>query len=439
MTYSRRVRPPTRCPTMRTLPLALLLALPTLGADWPQYRGPNRDDVSPETGLLPEWPKDGPKLAWTFEAAGVGYSPPSVVGDRVYVTGGRDDREYLIALEAKGDAVKELWAAEIGPTFRWKGNNWSAGPSATPTVAGTLVFALGGNGDLVCVDTGGKEQWRVNLPKDLDGQVNPIGGGPKNLGWGFTGSPLVDGDQLVIAPGGPKGTLASLDKKTGKVLWRSTELTDQAAYTSPMSATIGGVKQYVILTNQGLAGVNAKDGKVLWSHRRKPAYGTEVINTPLVKGEYVYTTVDAGNGDCELVKVEKDGDAFKATRVWSNKNLMNHHGNVVLVGDHVYGSGQGKWVFQDFKTGEVVWSERKFPSGAVTFADGRLYLFSENDGSAALIEASKEGWKEHGRLKLPKQSKQRQPAGKVWAPPVVANGKLFLRDQELLFCFDVKK
>jgi len=425
---------------MRTFSFALLFALALLApaADWPQYRGVNRDDVSPETGLLKQWPKTGPKLAWTFEAAGVGYSPPSVVGDRVYVTGGREEKEVLIALEMKGDGVKELWAAEIGPTFRWKGNSWSAGPSATPTVDGDSIFALGGNGDFNCVDTAGKEKWRLNLPKDLDGQVNPIGGGPKNLGWGFTGSPLVDGDAIVIAPGGPKGTLAALDKKTGKVLWRSLELTDQAAYTSPMPATIGDVKQYVILTNQGLAGVASKDGKLLWKHTRKPAYGTEVINTPLIKGEFIYTTVDAGNGDCELVKVEKDGDAFKVSRVWSNRNLLNHHGNVVLVGDHIFGSGQGKWVCQDFKTGDVVWSERKFPSGAVTYADGRLYLFSENDGTAALIEASKEGWKEAGRMKMPKASTLRQPQGKVWAPPVVANGKLFLRDQELLFCFDIK-
>src|SRR5262245_57824798 len=265
---------------MRTLSFALVFsfALPVLATDWPQYRGKNRDDVSPETGLLKAWSKDGPKLAWTFEAAGVGYSPVSVVGDRVYVTGGREDKEFLVALETKGEAVKELWAAEIGPTFRWKGNNWSAGPSATPTVDGDTIFALGGNGDLVCVNTAGKEQWRVNLPRDLDGQVNPIGGGPKNLGWGFTASPLIDGEACILAPGGPKGTLAALDKKTGKVLWRSTELTDQAAYTSPMPLTIGGTKQYAILTNQGLAGVAARDGKLLWTHRRKPPYGTEVVN-----------------------------------------------------------------------------------------------------------------------------------------------------------------
>lgn len=436
------LRPPTRCPAMRTRSFALVfvLAPAALAADWPQYRGTNRDDVSPETGLLKEWPKGGPKLAWTFETAGVGYSPVSIVGERVYVTGGRAEQEVLVALEMKGATVKELWTAEIGPTFRWKGNSWSAGPSATPTVDGERIFALGGNGDLICVDPAGKELWKLNLPKDLDGQVNPIGGGPKNLGWGFTASPLVDGAALVIAPGGPKGTLAALDKKTGKVLWRSAELTDQAAYTSPMPATIGGTKQYVILTNQGLAGVSATDGKLLWSHRRKPAYGTEVINTPLIKDNVIYTTVASGNGGCELVKVEKDGETFKASRVYSNQNLSNHHGNVVLVGDHTFGNSQGDgWVYQDFKTGAVVWSERKFPAGALTYADGRFYLFAENNGAAALIEATKDGWKEHGRLALPKTSMQRQKQGKVWAPPVVANGKLFLRDQELLFCFDIKK
>jgi outer membrane protein assembly factor BamB len=427
-------------------PFALLFgcaASLAIASDWPQYRGPNRDDVSPETGLLQAWPAGGPPLVWTFATAGVGYSPPAVVGDRVYLTGGRDDKEYLVALDlktAKDGAVKEAWAAEIGPTFRWKGNSWSAGPSATPTVDGDAVFALGGNGDLVCVEAAtGKERWRKNLPKDLDAQVNPIGGGPKNLGWGFTGSPLVDGDRLVCAPGGPKGTLAALDKRTGAVLWRSAGLTDQAAYTSPMPAEIGGVRQYVVLTNQGLAGVAAADGKLLWSHRRSAAYGTEVVNTPLIRDGFIYTTVAAGNGGCELVQVEKDGDGFKARSVYANKNLTNHHGNVVLVGGHVYGASQNSWVCQDVKTGEVVWSERpKLAAGSVTFADGRLYCYAEADGTAALVEASPAGWKETGRFKIPRASKLRQPQGKVWTPPVVANGTLFLRDQELLFCFDVK-
>jgi outer membrane protein assembly factor BamB len=421
---------------MRLAFLLLLLAGAANAADWPQYRGPNRDDVSKETGLLQAWPKDGPVRLWTFDTAGVGYSGPAVVGDRVYVTGGREDREFLIAVDAKSG--REAWAADIGPTFRWKGNSWSAGPSATPTVDGERVFALGGNGDLLCASTAdGKPIWRVNLPKDLDARVNPIGGGPKDLGWGFTGSPLVDGDRLVCAVGGPKGALAALDKSTGKVLWRSTAVTDLAAYTSPMPLEVDGVKHFALLINQGLYGIAAADGKLLWSHKRKQPYGTEVINSPVILGGSIFTTVQAGNGASELVTVSKSGDEFKVDVVYSNKNLLNHHGNVVRVGDHLYGFSQA-WTCLDFKSGEDVWTERKLGPGAVTFADGRLYCYAENDGTAALVEASPAGWREHGRFKIPQTSKQRQPQGKIWTPPVVANGKLFLRDQELLFSFDVK-
>ena len=419
----------------------LVFPLAAIAADWPQYRGPNRDDVSLETGLLKAWPAGGPGLLWTFTDAGVGYSGPAIVDERLFLTGGRGDKEFLFALDLKSirdGTVRELWAVEIGPLFEFKSNKWSAGPSATPTVDGDRVFAVGGNGDLVCVDiTSGKAVWRVNMPKDLGGQVNPIGGGPRDLGWGFTASPLVDGDQLVCLPGGSKGTVAALDKKTGKVLWRSTELKDQAAYTSPMMTKIAGVKQYVILMNPGLAGVGT-DGKLLWNYRRKQAYGTEVINSPVVEGGMIYTTVAAGNGASEGIKVVRDAGMWAFALVYSNKNLLNHHGNVVRVGDYIYGNDQrAGWVCQNFANGEIAWSERKLPSGAITFADGRLYCYTEGDGTAALVEASEKGWKEHGRFKIPMQSKLKQPLGKIWTPPVVSGGRLFLRDQELLYCYDV--
>ncbi|MCI0681168.1 MAG: PQQ-like beta-propeller repeat protein [Gemmataceae bacterium] len=409
-------------------------------ADWPQYRGPNRDDVSAETGLLKQWPAGGPPLVWTYKDAGVGYSGPAIVGDRLYTLGGRDETEFLLALDLKAvqdGAVKEAWAAKVGPLFQWKGNRWSAGPAATPTVDGELIYALGGNGDLVCVEAAaGKERWRTNLPKELEAQVNPIGGGPKSLGWGFTWSPLVDGDRLICIPGGPKGTVAALDKATGRVLWRSTEVTDQAAYTSPMAAEIGGVRQYVVLTNQAVFGVAAVDGRLLWRDKRR--YGTEVVNSPLVHGPYVYTTVGAGGGS-DLVKIVKEGEVFRVEPVYSNKNLANHHGNVLRVGEHVYGFSPGRgWVCQRFEDGGNAWEEKaKLRDGSVVYADGRLYCYTENDGTVALAEASPVGWRETGRFKIPQQSTRRQPLGRIWTPPVVAGGKLFLRDQELLFCFDV--
>jgi outer membrane protein assembly factor BamB len=413
-----------------------------LAEDWPQYRGPRRDDVSTETGLLKQWPAEGPPLLWTYAETGIGYSGPAVVGDRLYTLGGREESEYLIALDLKAiqdGAPAQAWATRVGPLFDWEGNRWSAGPSGTPTVDRDLIFALGGNGDLICVRADdGAEVWRKNLPEEFGAQVNPIGGGPKNLGWGFTWSPLVDGDRLICLPGGPQGTVAALDRRTGDVVWRSSELTQQAAYTSPMPAVVDGVRQFVVLTNQGLFGVAADDGRLLWSAPRR--YGTEVVNSPIVHGSLIFTTVGSGQG-CDLVRIERNGEGFQATPLYTNNNLTNHHGNVLLWKDHIYGFSQGKgWTCLNLESGEIVWSERRvFRAGAVTCAAGRLYCYSEEDGAAALVEANPEGWKELGRFTIPQQSSLRKPNGKIWTPPVVSGGRLFLRDQELLFCYDVKE
>jgi outer membrane protein assembly factor BamB len=425
--------------------LLLALVAPVIAADWPQYRGPNRDGVSKDTGLLQQWPKDGPRLLWTYADAGVGYAGPAVVGDRLYTAGGRGDSEYLIALDLKAadGTVKEMWATKIGPLFTWKGNSWNAGPNVAPTVEGDSVYALGGFGDLICVEAAtGKERWRVSLPRDLGGAVNPIGGGlddPTPLGWGYASAPLVDGDKLVCVPGGKRGLFAALDKATGKVLWRSTEVTDQASYSSPLVAEIRGVRQYVQAVNAGLVGVSAAGGKPLWSYKRAAPYEDVVIATPVVKGDLVYASVGFGEG-CDLVRVAGTGGAFAAEKVYSTKDVQSRDGGVVLVGDHLYGfSEKGGWVCQEFKTGKVVWAEPGIGRGSVAAADGRLYCCAEKGGTVALVEPSPEGWKEAGRFKLPRESRQRKPSGRLWTHPVVANGRLFVRDQELLFCFDIKR
>ena len=419
---------------------------PASAGDWPQYRGPMRNDISEEADLLQTWPADGPKLLWTFDALGAGYAGPAVVGKRLYVLGDRGDDCFLIALDlptAADGKPREAWALRVGEKFDFEGNAWSSGPSATPTVDGDRIYALGGNGDLLCASDAGRELWRKSLPTELEAEVNPIGGGPKKLGWGFTWSPLVDGDRLICIPGGPKGTVAALDKLTGAVVWRSTEATDQAAYTSPMLAEIDGVRQYVVLTNQGLLGVAADDGKLLWSHRRR--WGTEVVNSPLVHGRKIFVTVGAGGG-CELVEVKQSAAAWEVVSLYSNKNLANHHGNIVLLGDKLYGNSQGSgWTVLGFETGEIVASERKIPAGAITFADGRLYLVSERDGATMLLDPTKPAGDGPqpamiaGRLKLPQASDLRKPKGGFWTPPVVSHGRLYLRDQNLLFCYDVAK
>ena len=426
---------------MKTFLLLAAICGTLLADDWPQYRGPNRDDVSAEKGLLQQWPDAGPKLLWTYANAGIGYSGPSVVGGRYYTLGARGDSEFLIALDIdklKDGAPGEAWSAMVGPLFDWNGNQWSAGPSSTPTVDGDSVFALGGNGDLICVAAAdGKERWRLNLPKQLEAEVHPIGGGPKNLGWGYTWSPLVDGANLICLPGGPKGTVAALDKKTGKVAWRSAELTDQAAYTSPIVAEIEGVRQYVVLTNQGLRGVAPANGRLLWKYDRK--LGTEVVNSPVVRGSQVFITAGDGQG-CVLIRLKRDGDKFAAEEVYANKNMANHHGNVVLLGNHVYGASPGKgWVCLTLDSGEIAWFERsKVPNGSVTYADGRFYCYGERDGAVGLLEASSAACNVISRFVLPKLSTLRKPKGGLWTPPVISGGRLFLRDQELVYCYDVR-
>jgi outer membrane protein assembly factor BamB len=431
--------------TRATLALAAcLLALSARADDWPQYRGPNRDNVSQEKGLLKVWPAGGPKLSWTYKEAGNGYSGPAIVGNTLYILGAREDSEYLIALDLTGKEPKEKWAVKIGPTFSWKGNQWNKGPSATPTVAGDFIFAQGGQGDLLCATTAGKEKWRKSLPKDLKGQVNPIGGGPANVGWGYAGSPLVDGDNLICVPGGPGGLVAALDKNTGKEVWRSKTLKAQATYSSPVVGEAGGVRQYVVMTQEGAAGVSAKDGSVLWEYKREDPFGDIVAPTPIVKEDKVFITAAPGGG-YDLIKLASAAGKFTAEAVVSDSKVENTHGGVILVEDHVYGcSGEGatKWFCVDFKTGKVVWNppipRNTFGKASLLYADGLFYGLGDK-GRVALMDASPTvPFKVISEFQLPEESKIRPPRGGIWTHPVIANGKLYLRDQELLFCYEVK-
>jgi outer membrane protein assembly factor BamB len=408
--------------------------------DWPQWRGPNRDGVSKETGLLKTWPKEGPALAWIYKDAGTGFTAPAVVGGVVYTMGARADTELVIALDSKG---KELWSAKIGPVFDFKSNTWCRGPDGTPAVDGGLLYALGSQGELVCVEIkGGKEVWRKNLPTEFAGEVNNVFGGPDTakIGWGYTWSPFVDGDKLVCTPGGPEGLFAALDKRTGAVLWRSKALKDPATYSSPIVADIGGVRQYIALVQRGLVAVSAQDGSVVWEQQRENEYADVVCPTPIVHGDYVYCTVGAGGG-CDLFKIEKNGDKFRATPVYSKKMIASRQGGVVLVDGYVYGPHEDRaWMCQDLASGEIKWesNRRAIGIGPLVYADGRFYAVSEGKGEVAMIEASPKAYKQLAKFQLPEESKLRKPRGKVWTHPVIADGKLYLRDQELIFCYQIK-
>ena len=401
--------------------LLILWAASGFSADWSQWRGPSRDGHSPEKGLLQAWPKDGPRLAWKTSGLGRGYSSVAVVGSRIFCMGESGENSFVSAV-SRADG-KSLWTTKVD---RAGAPGWGgfAGPRSTVTVAGDLVFALGQYGELVCLEAdSGKEKWRKNFPRDFQG---------KPPEWGFSESPLVDGDRLVCTPGGAQGTVLALDVKTGKTLWRSKELTDSAAYSSLIAVEIDGVPQYIQLTAASVAGLAADSGRLLW---RAPRRGeTAVIPTPIYHDHHVYVSSGYGVG-CNLFKITKQENTFSAEQVYANKVMVNHHGGVVLVGDHVYGYSDGKgWVCQELKSGQMIWSEKKFPKGSVTYADGRLYLRAEDGaGLVGLIEPTPEGYREKGRFTQPERRKENS-----WAHPVVVGGKLYLRDQDLLLCYDIQ-
>lgn len=393
-----------------------------LAADWPQWHGPNRDNCSAETGLLKTWPAGGPSLVWTARGLGGGYSTPSIAGGRIYGMGYRGEDEVVWALNAQDG--REIWATRTQPADRKMG--YAEGPRCTPTVDAGRLFVLGGGGNLASLDADtGKLVWQVDLVKEF--------GGKMMSGWGYSESPLVDGDQVVCTPGGGQGTMAAFDRRTGKRLWQTGTLTDNAAYSSILPATIHGVRQYVQLTDKTVFGVEPRTGRVLWSTPR--AGRTAVIPTPICHNDSVYVTSGYGVG-CNLFEVTKEGDAFAAREVYANKDMVNHHGGVVRVGDHLYGFSEGKgWVCQEFRTGKTVWAERgKLGKGAITYADGHLILRQEGGpGTVVLIRATPDGYQESGRFEQPDRSDKNS-----WPHPVVCNGRLYLRDQDLLLCYNLK-
>lgn len=403
----------------------LMLGRCVLAADWPQWRGINRDGVSPEKGLLAEWPATGPALLWQATGLGNGYSSVAIAGGKAFTMGDRANAEFIIAIDLA--THRELWAAKVGPPWN------DGGPRCTPTVDGGLVFALdAGAGDLVCVNAAtGAEVWRNNLPKDF--------GGKMMSGWSWSESPLVDGDRVICAPGGKDAVVVALDKKTGNVLWKAAapENTGGAGYASCVVAEVGGLRQYITFTGHGLVGVAAKDGRFLWNYTGA-ANGTANCATPVVRGEYVF--VSSGyNAGSALVKLSPAAGGIKAEEVYrlDGATFANHHGGVVLVGDYLYGGhGQaaGAPVCIEFKTGKVAWQTKSPAKGsaAVIAADGNLYFRYEN-GTVALIEASPAAY--HLRATFSSAS----PTGPAWAHPVISDGRLYLRANDTLCCYDLRK
>jgi len=411
-------------------PCAFLLALGVLGAalttaalpdDWPTWRGPSRDGHCRETGLLAEWPPEGPPLAWKATGLGVGYSGPAVVGNVLYTMGNVARKETVLAVSTENGEL--LWSVPFGPV---EYDYYAPGTRATPTIDGGRLYAQGASGQLACIDLATRRiLWSRNFVNDFGGTV------PK---WGFAESPLVDGDWLVSMPGGPRASVAALDKLTGKTVWAA-PLGDLASYSSLVAATIGGVKQYVGFSADSVLGVDARDGTLLWRYTEPDHtddWGDVNVMTPVVSEGTVYASsnYETGGGKARIVKTS---DGFTAEQVFFNNDLENHHGGVVLVDGYLYGCDEpGLLTCMDHATGEVRWQARKPGKCSVLYAEGRLYCRDEK-GPVSLVEATPEEFRLRGHFKQPDRSKQR-----AWPHPVIAHGRLYIRDQDVILCYNVR-
>ncbi len=400
-------------------------------SDWRQWRGERRDGISPDKGLVDEWPHDGPPLAWKAVGLGRGFSSVSIADGRIYTMGDRQDGQYVIALDAADG--KQIWSTRIGEVWEPQGY---AGPRCTPTVDGAAVYALGPHGDLACLAAdSGKTIWQRNLKTDFDGRVPH---------WGFSESPLIDDNKLVCTPGGSDAGIVALDKKTGTDIWRAPipnlgdKGGDGAAYSSIVISNGAGVRQYVQLMGRGVASVAAKDGKFLWGYNRV-ANGTANVPTPLVHDDYIFCSSGYGTGAALLkLKAVDSGVIAEEQYFLDGKQFQNHHGGMIMVGEYVYcghGHNAGAPTCVEWKTGNIAWRHNRGPgtgSAAVAYADAKLFVRFQN-GVVALIAATPQDYQELGQFKIPDVD---QPS---WSHPVIIGGRMYLREQDALLCYDVRE
>lgn len=408
-----------------TVVMILAMSIPAVAADWGRWLGPERDGKSTETGLLKSWPAGGPKLAWKAQGLGEGYSTVTVVGGRIYTQGQDGDQQFVMALDTNG---KQAWKAPTGKAYR---NDQGGGPRGTVMVDGNRLYALASDGMLVCLEAAtGKRVWGLNYIEKFGSTI------PR---WGFSESPLVDGERLVINPGGKGAGVVALNKATGAVIWRAQD--DLTHYSSVLALDFGGRHIYTVLTSTAAIGVDAADGSLLWRYE-KVANQVANIATPVYADGYVFYSSDYDTG-CALLKLSAEEGRVRASEVYFSRAMQNHYTTSIKIGDYLYGfSGNqpGILTAMEFKSGKVAWKDRSVDKGNCLLAEGLLYCQGES-GKVGLIEPSPAGYKEISRFKIQRSAARLQwvPGGNMWAMPAVANGRLYLRDLDSLYAYDIQR
>ena len=390
------------------------VALLATAADWPQWRGPNRDGISSETGLLRSWPNGGPRLVWKSQGLGEGYSSLVISQGRLFTQGQRGGAQFVLALDAA--TGRKLWQTPAGKSYRESHGN---GPRSTPTVDGNRVFALSADGTLVCLETStGNTLWSLNIVQKFRSRIP---------GWGVSESPLVDGNRIIVNPGGRGASIVALDKRNGTVLWKA--LSDPPGYSSPIAVQVGATHQIIVFTGASVVGLQAETGNALWRYRRV-SNRTANVATPIFRDGRVFLSSDYGTG-CALVKLTSQNGSWRAAEVYFNRHMRNHYSSSVLVGDYLYGFSSSVLTAMHWETGAVAWRDRSVGKGTLAYADGHLYLASEG-GVVGLAEATPAGYREKSRFQIARSSVPMR------AVPVISGGRLYLRDQDTLYCFDIK-
>jgi len=401
-----------------TLAVTIFLGVAVHAADWPQWQGPDRNRISKETGLLAEWPSGGPRVVWTANNLGTGYGSMAVAGDRVFVQGTRDTSSVVVALN-RADG-KEVWSKAIGPADNRQRIDQGAGPRGTPTVDGDRLYVLTENGDLACLKTDGAPVWQLNILKEFGGAQLP---------WMISESPLVDGPHLVVTPGGPAAGMVKLDKMTGKTVWAAKDLSDTAAYSSVVVADVQGVRTYMTFTANAGVGIRASDGKLMFRSQHG-ANNVANVATPVYADNKVFFASGYGAGGALLNLTAQNGEVV-ASEAYATREMKNHHGGMVLVDGYLYGYNDAILTCLEFASGKMLWRDRSVGKGSVTYADGRLYIQSENN-TIGLVEATSSGYSEKGRFQIPEKARM------SWAHPAISDGRLYVRNQDTLLVYDIK-